>query len=530
MQGFERGCLVVGFGIFPSVDQGHHGIVVVLLFKQIAGDIVGAAAIHGKLHLQTVQKFVQLGGGVGKFHFAYCGRGFAFYHGKLIAGYTVRAFPHGAVLVIRHSDHAQMQRFALVFFQVDDQAGVLGSTRPCFGGLPVAAFVLVLCQQHVVVQCAVGDARPCDLIRQGFGVGVVGQQNAVGCAGLGQAGADVRILLGCRCAHGVGAACFGYAGNRKAHGGKVPIRRTVGELVHRHGQRGFCAVRFQGCRALGQVDLDLAVFGFAVQLVGVTGSILGVIPSKGIDQIVLAVQLAGCVLAQGRGGQNGEGNILGNGTVIFVDIIQSGHTVFRIGAVCFPHIFTTALVWVTLLLILPAAGSIAHTRIDGGSQNAPLGIIGQHIGGQVGKGDMGRRTGQNRFDRLQGDILVFQALSAWRLCVAIRTPALQHNAVLGVVRLTGNAQVCGNGQCIRRGSCQNRVCHGQFTQAGKIALGDIGLHVVLGRLHPLVARLFCFGGCAQGKRSFILITKLSDITFSVASGRLCCKMVFVVRN
>ena len=310
----------------------------------------------------------------------------------------------------------------------------------------------------------------------------------------------------------------------------MPIRRAVGELIHRHGQRGFRAVRFQFCRARGQVDLDLAVFGFAVQLVGVAFRIWDFIPGKGIEQIVLVIQRGGCRFTQVGGGQNSEGNIIGNGTVISVDIIQRGHTVFRIAAVCFPHIFTTAVVWVILLLILPSAGSIAHTRIDGGSQNAPLGIIGQHIGGQVGKGDTGSRTGQNRFDRLQGDILVFQALSAWRLCVAIRTPALQHNAVLGVVRLTGNAQVCGNGQRIRRGSCQNRGCHGQFTQAGKILAWDVGLHVVLGRLHPLVARMFCFGGCAQGKRSFNRITKFSDTTAFFVCLLLFRKFVFVIRD
>ena len=377
-----------------------------------------------------------------------------------------------------------------------------------------------------MVQCAVGDARPSDFIRQGFGVGVVGQQNAVGRAGLGQAGANALIFFGCRCAHGVGAARFGYAGNRKAHFGKMPVRRAVGELVHRHGQLGLRAALLQGYRAIRQVDFHLVVcIGYAVQLVGVTGSIFGVIPSKAIEQIVV-IQRVGCVLVQGGGGQNGEGNIFGNGTGISVDIVQSGHTVFRIVAVRFPHIFTTAVVWVILLLILPAAGSIAHTRVDGGCQNAPRGIIGQRIGGQVGKGNTGRRTGQNRFDRLQGDILAFQALSSWRLYV-ILTLALQHNAVLGVVCLTGNAQVCGNGQCIRRGSCQNRVCHLQSTQAGKISAWDVGLHIVLGRLHPVDARFFCFGGCAQGKRSFIRISKFSDITFFAVC--LCFKMVFVIQ-
>ena len=302
LQGFEFVCLGFGFGIFPSVDQVHHSVVVGFIFKQIAGDIVGAAVIHGKLHLQSVQKFVLRGGGVGKLYCAYCGRGFAGHHGKLAAGFAVRASLHGAALVSRHRDHAQTQRFALVFFQVDGQVGVRG-TRPCFGGGFPDVAVLVLCQQLVVVQCAVGDARPCDLIRQGFGVGVVGQQDAVGRAGLGQAGANARILTGCRCAHGVGAARLGYAGNRKAHGGKVPVRRAVGELVHRHGQRGFRAVRFQGCRARGQVDFHLVVcIGYAVQLVGVAFRTCGVLPSKGIEQIVLVIQLVGCRFAQGGGG------------------------------------------------------------------------------------------------------------------------------------------------------------------------------------------------------------------------------------
>ena len=380
-----------------------------------------------------------------------------------------------------------------------------------------------------MVQCAVGDARPCDLIRQGFGVGVVGQQNAVGCAGLGQASANVLIIFGCRCAHGVGAACFGYAGNRKAHGGKVPIRRAVGELIHRHGQRGFRAVRFQGFRARGQVDLDLAVFGFAVQLVGVAFRIWDFIPGKGIEQIVLVIQRGGCRFAQGGGGQNSEVQGLLGGTVISVDIVQSGHTVFRIGAVCFPHIFTTAAVLVNPRLILPAADGIAHARVDGGCQNAPIVIFSQHIGGQVGKGNTGRRTGQNRFDCLQGDIGIVDWISLYGGKVCILGLALQHNAVLGVVRLTGNAQVCGNGQCIRRGSCQNRVFHLQCTQADKIVFGGVGLHIVLGRLHPLVARLFCFGGCAQGKRSFsVKNRKVSDIPFSVGVGCLVCKMVIVV--
>ena len=307
----------------------------------------------------------------------------------------------------------------------------------------------------------------------------------------------------------------------------MPVRRAVGELVHRHGQLGLRAVRYQGYRAIRQVDFHLVVcIGYAVQLAGVTFRTCGVSPSKGIVQIVV-IQRVGCRFAQGGGGQNGEGNIFGNGTGISADIVQSGHTVFRIVTVRFPHIFTTAGVWVIFLLILPAAGSIAHTRIDGGCQNAPRGIIGQRIGGQVGKGNTGRRTGQNRFDRLQGDILTVQIFTVY--CNILLASALQHNAVLGVVCLTGNAQVCGNGQCICRGSCQNRVCHGQFTQADKIVFGHIGLHIVLVRLHPLVARLFCFGGCTQGKRSFcVLNRKISDITFS--SVCLCFKMVFVIRD
>ena len=301
LQGFEFVCLVVVSGSIPIVDQVRHSIVVGLIFKQIAGDIVGTAVIHGKLHLQSVQKFVLRGGGVGKFHVAYCGRGFAGHHGKLDAGFAVRASLHGAALVNRHRDHAQTQRFALVFFQVDGHVGVRG-TRPCFGGLPVAVFVLVLCQQLVVVQCVVSDARPCNLIRQGFGVGVVGQQNAVGRAGLGQAGANARILTGCRCAHGVGAVLCGYAGNRKAHGGKVPVRRAVGELVHWHGQLGLRAALLQGYRVRGQVDFDLVVcIGYAVQLVGVAFRTCGVLPSKGIEQIVV-IQRVGCRFAQGGGG------------------------------------------------------------------------------------------------------------------------------------------------------------------------------------------------------------------------------------
>ena len=301
MQGFEFVCLGFGFGIFPIVDQVHHFVVFGFIFKQIAGDIVGAAVIHGKLHLQSVQKFVLRGGGVGKFHFAYCGRGFAGHHGKLAAGFAVRALQHGAVPGSRHRDHAQTQRFALVFFQVDGQVGVRG-TRPCFGGGFPDVAVLVLCQQLVVVQCVVGDARPCDFIQQGFGVGVVGQQNAVGRAGLGQAGANARILSGCCCAHGVGAARLGYAGNRKAHGGKVPVRRAVGELIHRHGQRGLRAVLLQGYRAIRQVDFHLVVcIGYAAQLVAVIGRTCGVIPSKGIEQIVV-IQRVGCRFAQGGGG------------------------------------------------------------------------------------------------------------------------------------------------------------------------------------------------------------------------------------
>ena len=301
LQGFEFVCLGFGFGIFPIVDQVHHFVVFGYIFKQIAGDIVGTAVIHGKLHLQSVQKFVLRGGGVGKFHVAYCGRSFAGHHDKLAAGCAVRAFQHGAVPGSRHRDHAQTQRFALVFFQVDGQVGVRG-TRPCFGGFPDVA-VLVLCLQLVVVQCAVGDARPCNFIRQGFGVGAAGQQNAVGRAGLGQAGANARILTGCRCAHGVGAARLGYAGNRKAHGGKVPVRRAVGELVHCHGQRGFRAVRYPGYRVRGQVDFHFVVcIGYAVQLVGVIGRTCGVSPSKGVEQIVLVIQRPVCRFAQGGGG------------------------------------------------------------------------------------------------------------------------------------------------------------------------------------------------------------------------------------
>ena len=408
LQGCERGCLGVS-GSIPIVDQVRHSIVVGLIFKQIAGDIVGTAVIHGKLHLQSVQKFVLRGGGVGKFHFAYCGRGFAGHHGKPDAGFAVRAFQHGAVPGSRHRDHAQTQRFALVFFQVDGQVGVRG-TRPCFGGFPDVA-VLVLCLQLVVVQCAVGDARPCNFIRQGFGVGAAGQQNAVGRAGLGQAGANARILTGCRCAHGVGAARLGYAGNRKAHGGKVPVRRAVGELIHRHGQRGFRAVRYQGYRVRGQVDFDLVVcIGYAVQLVGVIGRTCGVSPSKGIEQIVLVIQLVACRFAQGGGRYYRQVDIFGFGAGVSVRIPQRGKTVILIPyhfAFLYPHILHGVVVAILPGAEFPTAGGIAHTRVDGGCQNAQVGKIGQGGIGQIAEGHARGRAGQNRFDCLQGDILPF---------------------------------------------------------------------------------------------------------------------------
>ena len=515
LQGFERGCLVVGFGNIPSVDQGHHSIVVVLIFKQIAGDIVGAAAIHGKLHLQLVQKFVQRGGGVGKLYCAYCGRGFAGHHDKLAAGYTVRAFQHGAA-ANRHSDHAQTQRFALVFFQVDGQAGVLGSTRPCFGGLPVAAAVLVLCQQLVVVQCAVGDARPCDLIRQGFGVGAVGQQNAVGRAGLGQAGANVRILLGCRCAHGVGAACFGYAGNRKAHGGKVPIRRAVGELIHLHGQRGLRAFRFQGCRARGQVDFHLFVcIGYAVQLVGVIGSTCDVIPSKGIEQIVFVIQRAGCVRAQGRGGQNVQGDRCGFGAGVgFIRLHKAPQRAKRIPHIAYftvlchlAHILHGVCLYIAIPLCvgglrhteLPAADGIAHARVDGGCQNAQVGKIGQGGIGQIAEGHVRGRAGQNRFDRLQGDILPLQVFTVYCSNILLAY-ALQHNAVLGVDRLPGNFYVCRNGKVVGAGACCRDICNGQFTQTAVVIARQVGHNIVLGGLHPF-SRVIGFYRGAHGNRA-----------------------------
>ena len=485
LQGFEFVCLVVVSGSIPIVDQVRHSIVVGLIFKQIAGDIVGTAVIHGKLHLQSIQKFVLRGGGVGKFHLGYCGRGFAGHHGKLVAGFAVRALQHGAVLVSRHRDHAQMQRFALVFFQVDGQVGVRG-TRPCFGGGFPDVAVFVLCLQLVVVQCAVGDARPCNFIRQGFGVSVVGQQDAVGRAGLGQAGANARILTGCRCAHGVGAARLGYAGNRKAHGGKMPIRRAVGKLIHRHGQRGLRADRFQGCRTLG-LDFDLAVFGFAVQLVGVIGRTCGVSPSKGIVQIVLVIQRPVCRFAQGGGRYYRQVDIFGFGAGVSVRIPQRGKTVILIPyhfAFLYPHILHGVVVVILPGAEFPTAGGIAHTRVDGGCQNAQVGKIGQGGIGQIAEGHARGRAGQNRFDRLQGDISIADCMPLYRGKFFVLGLALQHNAVFGVDRLVGNFYVRRNGKVVGAGTCYRDMLNAQGTQTLVVIAGIIGAHIVLGGLHP----------------------------------------------
>ena len=337
-----------------------------------------------------------------------------------------------------------------------------------------------------MVQCAVGDARPCNFIRQGFGVSVVGQQDAVGRAGLGQAGANARILTGCRCAHGVGAARLGYAGNRKAHGGKVPVRRAVGELVHWHGQRGLRADRFQGCRTLG-LDFDLAVFGFAVQLVGVIGRTCGVSPSKGIVQIVLVIQRPVCRFAQGGGRYYRQVDIFGFGAGVSVRIPQRGKTVILIPyhfAFLYPHILHGVVVAILPGAEFPTAGGIAHTRVDGGCQNAQVGKIGQGGIGQIAEGHARGRAGQNRFDRLQGDISIADCMPLYRGKVFVLGLALQHNAVLGVDRLPGNFYVRRNGKVVGAGACYRDMLNAQSTQTLVVIAGIIGTHIVLGGLHP----------------------------------------------
>ena len=295
----------------------------------------------------------------------------------------------------------------------------------------------------------------------------------------------------------------------------MPIRRAVGELIHRHGQLGLPAVRYQFCRALGQVDLDLAVFGFAVQLVGVAFRIWDVTPSKGIEQIVFVIQRAGCVRAQGRGGQNVQGDRCGFGAGVgFIRLHKAPQRAKRIPHIAYftvlchlAHILHGVCLYIAIPLCvgglrhteLPAADGIAHARVDGGCQNAQVGKIGQGGIGQIAEGHVRGRAGQNRFDRLQGDILPLQVFTVYCSNILLAY-ALQHNAVLGVDRLPGNFYVCRNGKVVGAGACCRDICNGQFTQTAVVIARQVGHNIVLGGLHPF-SRVIGFYRGAHGNRA-----------------------------
>ena len=419
-------------------------------------------------------------------------------HGKGIAVRTVRAWQHRAVRR-RHGDHAQAQRFAQVFFQVGGQLGVGVLRFQRLPELPVFA-VLVFKGQRVMVQGTVRDARPGNLIAQSLGIGAVGQQDAVRCAGLGQAGADVRVGFGRRSAH---SPCVGgYTRDVQAHGGIVPVARAVFELIHLDRQLlAERAVRGQVNRIGGQFNLLLCAGGcHAVQLVGIVGRTGHVLPGKGIQQVVVVQRIVG--RAQNGGGQNGE--VQGLFFAANVGCFHGMEGVLRVNhltvAVHLPHILNGVGSAVPHCAESPAADRIALAAVDRGCHNAPIVIFGQGIVGQVGKGHMGSRAGQNRFDRLQGDKLVFQALSAYRRSAAVLASTLQHNAVLGVILLACNAQVCVDCKVLRACACNGKVAYGQVAQVFILCLGNVAFHIVSGRLHPIFRLVYRFYRGTEGKR------------------------------
>ena len=296
----------------------------------------------------------------------------------------------------------------------------------------------------------------------------------------------------------------------------MPIRRAVGELIHLHGQRGLRAFRFQGCRARGQVDFHLFVcIGYAVQLVGVAFRIWDFIPGKGIEQIVFVIQRAGCVRAQGRGGQNVQGDRCGFGAGVgFIRLHKAPQRAKRIPHIAYftvlchlAHILHGVCLYIAIPLCvgglrhteLPAADGIAHARVDGGCQNAQVGKIGQGGIGQIAEGHVRGRAGQNRFDRLQGDILPLQVFTVYCSNILLAY-ALQHNAVLGVDRLPGNFYVCRNGKVVGAGACYRDICNAQFTQTAVVIAGQVGHNIVLGGLHPF-SRVIGFYRGAHGNRA-----------------------------
>ena len=522
----------------PVICQRGNRLIVIHIFKQIAGKEVAAGRVAADRHLQrfAIQELRLAGRSRGKGRAAHRRGRHAGLHSLRVAECAVRAVKAGGVTRRTVGNNVEAQFLVLVLLHVDFGLGAC-DIFPGLHGFPGVIGVLALGVQGIVVRTH--DRRPVDAVCQCIGAVFVIQagKSAGGIGGI-QPGLDGVALLVRQADLRVRA---GHAGHMENDVIVLPALAALGQVVvHAEFQRvaARCAVKrdfLSQIHAACQADgLLLAVGLHAVQFDGVLlhscircRAVGGLGPAKGVVQLVGGAHFfLRRPLVQRRGLQGVYAgrqciNLLGGkdiviGFVFVVGIVrlaykvQRGHVCVLVAvAACLAHDFQTVVVGDRVICAAlvnrrrdfvlgscPTAVRGADAAFDRSRDDFQILVVaGEGFLRQIAEGHGGGRSPNAGLLRGQRDILVCQACAAGRRLTVADVFADEHDAVdgLGFLHLViiphkrCIGQIQADSQVIDRRSCNSRICDG---------------HIALSRQAgvPLIVLIrICKGACNGGK-------------------------------
>ena len=520
----------------PVICQRGNRLIVIHIFKQIAGKEVAAGRVAADHHLQrfAIQELRLAGRSRGKDRTAHRRGRHAGLHSLRVAECAVRAVKAGGVTRRTVGNNVEAQFLALVLLHVDFGLGAC-DILPGLHGFPGGIGVLALGVQGVMIRTH--DRRPVDAVCQCIGAVFVIQagKSAGGVGGI-QPGHDGVALLVRQADLRVRV---GHAGHMENDVIVLPALAALGQVVvHAEFQRvAACIVKLDSVsqiHAACQADgLLLAVGLHAVQLDGVllhcciryrAVSCLG--PAKGIVQLVFGGThfFLRQLLVQRRGLQGGYagrqcldltgGKDIVIGFVFVVGIVrlafkvQRGHMGVLVAvAACLAHDFQAVIVGDRVCAALgnrlrdfllgscPTAVRGADAAFDRSRDDFQILVVaGEGFLRQIAEGHGGGRSPNAGLLRGQRDILACQACAAGRRLTVADVFADEHDAVdrLGFLHLViiphkrCIGQIQADSQVIDRRSYNSRICDG---------------HIALSRQAgvPLIVLIrICKGACNGG--------------------------------